>query len=46
MLADPYLAPGTFGLIPHTFPLAEIDAAYDLFKARGDGVVKVAIQGP
>lgn len=36
----------TTPLITHTFPLAEIDAAYDLFEARGDGVIKVAIQGP
>ena len=35
----------TTPLITHTFPLAEIDAAYDLFEHRRDGVMKVAIQG-
>ena len=35
----------TTPLITHTFPLAEIEAAYDLFEHRRDGVIKVAIQG-
>ena len=30
-------------LITHTYPLRDIQAAYDLFAARRDGVVKVAI---
>lgn len=33
----------TTPLITHTFPLREIDAAYELFEARRDGVIKVAI---
>ena len=32
-------------LITHTFPLQEIEAAYSLFEARQDGVMKIAIQG-
>ena len=32
-------------LITHTFPLQEIEAAYSLFEARRDGVMKIAIQG-
>ena len=35
----------TTPLITHTFPLTEIEAAYDLFEYRRDGVIKVAIQG-
>lgn len=35
----------TTPLITHTFPLAEIEAAYALFEGRRDGVIKVAIQG-
>ena len=31
-------------LITHTFPLERIDAAYDLFASRRNGVLKVAIQ--
>ena len=31
-------------LITHTFPLREIERAYDLFENRRDGVVKVAIR--
>ncbi len=34
----------TLPLITHTYPLAEIDAAYELFEARKDGVIKVAIR--
>ena len=34
----------TTPLITHTFPLRDIEAAYDLFEHRGDGVMKVAIQ--
>lgn len=30
-------------LITHTYPLKEIDAAYALFEAKADGVMKVAI---
>lgn len=33
----------TTALITHTFPLAEIEAAYDLFAHHRDGVIKVAI---
>ena len=35
----------TTPLITHTYPLEEIEAAYDLFEHRRDGVMKVAIQG-
>ena len=35
----------TTPLITHTFPLREIEAAYDLFEHRRDGVIKVAITG-
>ena len=34
----------TTPLITHTFPLREIEAAYDLFEHRRDGVMKVAIE--
>ena len=34
----------TTPLITHTFPLADIEAAYDLFAHRRDGVMKVAIK--
>ncbi len=34
----------TTALITHTYPLREIDAAYDLFEQRRDGVIKVAIR--
>ena len=33
----------TTALITHTYPLKNIDAAYDLFEHRRDGVIKVAI---
>lgn len=33
----------TAPLITHTYPLAQIDEAYDLFENRRDGVIKVAI---
>lgn len=33
----------TTPLITHTFPLNEIEAAYDLFEHRRDGVIKVAV---
>ena len=33
----------TTPLITHTFPLREIAKAYDLFEARRDGVIKIAI---
>ena len=31
-------------LITHTFPLREIEKAYEVFEKREDGVIKVAIQ--
>lgn len=31
-------------LITHTYPLREIEAAYDLFENRRDGVIKVAVE--
>ena len=34
----------TTPLITHTYPLRDIEAAYDLFENRRDGVIKVAIQ--
>lgn len=34
----------TTPLITHTFPLKDIEEAYDLFEHRRDGVIKVAIQ--
>ncbi|MGI5962471.1 MAG: alcohol dehydrogenase [Lawsonibacter sp.] len=34
----------TTALITHTYPLQEIEAAYDLFERRLDGVIKVAIR--
>ena len=34
----------TVPLITHTYPLAEIDAAYELFESRRDGVIKVAVR--
>ena len=34
----------TTPLITHTYPLSQIEAAYDLFEQRRDGVVKIAIQ--
>ena len=33
----------TTPLITHTYPLSQIEAAYDLFENRRDGVIKVAI---
>ena len=33
----------TTPLITHTFPLRQIDAAYDLFENRREGVIKVAV---
>lgn len=36
----------TTPLITHTFPLARIQEAYDLFEQRRDGVIKVAIENP
>ena len=34
----------TTPLITHIFPLREIEAAYDLFENRRDGVMKVALK--
>lgn len=34
----------TTPLITHTFPLSEIDKAYDLFEHKRDGVIKVAVE--
>lgn len=34
----------TTPMITHTFPLREIEAAYQLFENRQDGVIKVAIE--
>ena len=34
----------TEGLLTHTFPLGEIDTAYDLFEHRRDNVLKVAVE--
>ena len=34
----------TTSLITHTYPLKDIDAAYQLFESRREGVIKVAIQ--
>jgi alcohol dehydrogenase len=31
-------------LITHTYPLAKIDEAYDLFEEKRDGVIKVAVE--
>ena len=36
----------TTPLITHTYPLEDIAAAYELFEARRDGVIKVAVRGP
>lgn len=33
----------TTPLITHTYPLCDIEAAYDLFEQRRDGVIKIAI---
>lgn len=35
----------TTPLVTHTYPLRKIEAAYELFANRRDGVIKVAIQG-
>ena len=31
-------------LITHTYPLSKIEAAYDLFENKRDGVIKVAVE--
>ena len=33
----------TTALITHTYPLREIEKAYELFEGRRDGVIKVAV---
>ena len=33
----------TTPLITHTYPLSQIDEAYELFENKKDGVIKVAI---
>ena len=33
----------TTALITHTYPLKDIEAAYELFENRRDGVIKVAV---
>ena len=34
----------TEALITHTYPLAKIDEAYELFENKRDGVIKVAVE--
>ncbi|EGC74234.1 hypothetical protein HMPREF0490_02103 [Lachnospiraceae bacterium 6_1_37FAA] len=34
----------TTPLLTHTFPLREIEQAYDIFENRKEGVIKVAIR--
>ena len=34
----------TIPLITHTYPLSDIEAAYELFEKRADGVIKVAVK--
>ena len=34
----------TTPLLTHTFPLTQIQQAYDLFASRRDGVIKVAVE--
>ena len=36
-------AVGSTPLITHTYALKDIDAAYELFEGKKDGVIKVAI---
>ena len=31
-------------LITHTYPLAKIDEAYELFENKRDGVIKIAVE--
>jgi threonine dehydrogenase-like Zn-dependent dehydrogenase len=31
-------------LITHTYPLSQIDEAYELFENKSDGVIKVAVE--
>ena len=31
-------------LITHTYPLSQIDEAYELFENKRDGVIKVAVE--
>lgn len=31
-------------LVTHTYPLASIDEAYELFENKRDGVIKVAVE--
>ena len=34
----------TLPLITHTYPLSEIDLAYELFESKRDGVIKIAVE--
>ena len=34
----------TTPMITHTYPLEEIEAAYDLFESKKDGVMKIAVK--
>ena len=34
----------TESLITHTYPLSQIDEAYELFENKRDGVIKVAVE--
>ena len=44
LIADSQL--DTTPLITHTFPLDQIDRAYELFTSRRDGVMKIAVRMP
>lgn len=40
----PVLRDDRDAIVTHTYPLREIEAAYDLFENRRDGVIKVAVE--